>query len=229
MNLRSIHRWAVKPIAIISICIVILISNLNFLRAAPVPCSSIDFTGIEMFRGVFFSSGAYADLIPELYEFKLTNFTTNQQELTNATTIENNIINEIARQTPGYFDNFRTALLTRNPLTIHDAILAGRQRMLSSISALGIDRDFNEETRMVNELSRRIDISKASAADIAAAIKSYDSGQGSYDNYANRIYKHIYFVTIIIWYDIYESEAGGTSMKMQGLYFDQLVNSIAGH
>lgn len=226
MNLRSIHRWVANPFAIIPMCIAILVCNLNFVSAVPPGHSSNDFTGREMFRGVFFAGGAYADQIPELHELKLANFTTDETKLATANTIENNVMNEIERQSPRYFDNFRAALLSRNHVTIEDALFDGKKRVISTLEAVGIPRDKATEERLVADLSKRIDISKANAADLSAAVKSYVAEQGGQSAYVNYPIIYVWYVMIIIVFFVYESEPGW-EMKMQGLFFDELVNSIA--
>lgn len=226
MNLRSIHRWVSNPFAITIICFAILFSNLNFVRGLPDLKAGVDFTGEEMFRGVFFSSGRYADLIPELKEFKLTNFTSDKALLAKSAATENEVVNKISTASPEYFNNFKQALLSRNHVTIQNALIGGKGLVVSAFEGIGITRDKPAEDRLAQELGKKIDLSKANAAEISAAVKSVAAEQDGPIVIEGYPIIWIWYVFMII-VAVVTFSSSVNEMKSQSLYFDELVNSIA--
>jgi SdpC family antimicrobial peptide len=106
-------------------------------------------TGEEMFRGVFFVEGQYAEMIPELKAAKTTYYSEqlSAKENTALASVRNQIIESIKADNPAFFDDFKFALQTASPSVVKEkiveaqALLAAKASELSNISKSDLEKD----------------------------------------------------------------------------------------
>ena len=86
------------------------------------------YSGEEMFRGLFFVEGRYAQAIPELQSLQLSYATrlAKPGDKLVVSQLRNQIVQTIRTQQPRYFDDLRTAFESGNPLAVQSALETGR-------------------------------------------------------------------------------------------------------
>lgn len=82
-------------------------------------------SGEEMFRGILFVEGQYAELIPELKAAKTTYFTEqlSAKEKVALSSVRNQIIESIKAENPHYFDDFKATLQIASPSVVKEKIV----------------------------------------------------------------------------------------------------------
>jgi SdpC family antimicrobial peptide len=125
------------------------------------PVSSVNFSGEEMFRGLFFVEGKYAEAIPELKSLGISYM---QNEMTDKekvslSEIRNEVVSLIKAEDVTFFDDFKGVMLTENPMLIkaelaktHDIINAKIQEILkiSKGDFEKLESDFKESVKKNN-------------------------------------------------------------------------------
>ena len=100
-------------------------------------------SGEEMFRGVFFAEGQFADLIPELKATQ-TMYSSNQllvDEKKALTVARTQIIASIKASNPHYFDDFKASIQTANPILIKEKLTEGQRIVTKNASRLSNLKD----------------------------------------------------------------------------------------
>ena len=90
--------------------------------------NSVKLSGEEMFRGVFFAEGQFAELIPELKATQ-TMYSSNQLSVNEKKALalaRTQIIASIKSSSPHYFDDFKASIQTANPVLIKEKLIEGQ-------------------------------------------------------------------------------------------------------
>lgn len=85
-------------------------------------------SGEEMFRGIFFAEGQFAELIPELKATQ-TMYSSNQLSVDEKRALalaRTQIIASIKASNPHYFEDFKASIQTANPVLIKEKIMEGQ-------------------------------------------------------------------------------------------------------
>ncbi|MGC6479432.1 MAG: hypothetical protein ACON42_03535 [Flavobacteriaceae bacterium] len=118
---------------------------------------SLELYGEEYFKGIFFATGKVAEKVPSIsnsfsfYELQKLN----EDDSMEYHRKMEDIINEISKNDPDYFDEFLTSLKSRNHLTIQDALVKGSDILFKS--AINLYFDKNQE-KQLGEMVSKIDI-----------------------------------------------------------------------
>ena len=86
-------------------------------------------SGEEMFRGVFFAEGQFAELIPELKATQIM-YSSNQLSVNEKKALawaRTQIIASIKASNPHYFDDFKVSIQTDNPVLIKEKLMEGQK------------------------------------------------------------------------------------------------------
>lgn len=110
------------------------------------PKAAHRFSGEDMFRGLFFLEGQYAQAIPELQSLRMSYSqplmkATNQAALTQ---LRHEMIQRIKAQRPHYFEQFRAAMESGNYLTVQAALAEGK-----TVATKTVERLYNLDTRQL--------------------------------------------------------------------------------
>ncbi|WP_266364734.1 hypothetical protein [Tellurirhabdus rosea] len=96
------------------------------------------YSGEEMFRGLFFLEGRYAQALPELQSLSLS-YSNKMAKAADKATVDrqrHQILAAIRAERPAFFDEFRRALESGNHLKIQAALRDGRQQMTGAVERL---------------------------------------------------------------------------------------------
>jgi SdpC family antimicrobial peptide len=122
-------------------------------------------TGEEMFRGVFFVEGQYAEMIPELKAAKTTYFADQLTTQENAalSAVRNQIIESIKADNPAYFDEFKFALQTASPEIVKEkiveaqALLTEKAMSISKVSESELKEDVKATEAFLAKQGNNVD------------------------------------------------------------------------
>lgn len=148
-----------KNIKFLSLFMLTLIMFLSCTRdnIHPEKYDAVDFTGKELFKGIYFASGAVAKATPSIrnsysyYELSKTDATKKQ----NFELRMNEILSEIEKQNPDYFEEFKREIQTKNQLIIESALKEGSQLLFETAIRLYLT---NEQESQMNSMISKINI-----------------------------------------------------------------------
>ena len=133
--------------------------------------NSVKLSGEEMFRGVFFAEGQFAELIPELKATQ-TMYSSNQLSVNEKKALalaRTQIIASIKASNPHYFEDFKANIQTANPVLIKEKLMEGQRIVtknalrlfnlkepeLKSFNNFLAKDGKNVETKVLNQLTRK--------------------------------------------------------------------------
>lgn len=131
------------------------------------PVNAVNFSGEEMFRGLFFIEGKYAEAIPELKSMGVSYLFSemNSVEKSQIEDFRNQILNSIQNDNPQFFNHFKDVILTENPTEIkeemskiHDLINIKIQETLriSKADFVSIQQKFSKTVKAnINKIDRK--------------------------------------------------------------------------
>ena len=88
------------------------------------PANAMNFSGEEMFRGLFFIEGKYAEAIPELKSMGISYLYNemNVVEKKEVIDLRNKVVGLITKENPAFFEHFKDVMLTENPILIKEEL-----------------------------------------------------------------------------------------------------------
>jgi SdpC family antimicrobial peptide len=129
------------------------------------PVSSVNFSGEEMFRGLFFVEGKYAEAIPELKSMGISYMYNDmsKEEKTNLDQLRNEVVSLIKADDIEFFEDFKSIMLSENPTMIkeelakaHDFVNSKIQEVLK-INKAEFDKIQHEFKESVTQNHNKID------------------------------------------------------------------------
>ena len=101
------------------------------------------YSGEEMFRGLFFVEGRYAEAIPELQSLQLSysKKIAKPADVKVVSQFRSQIIHYVQAQQPRYFDNLQMAFESGNPTKVQAALESGRAITAKAIEHLMKDKN----------------------------------------------------------------------------------------
>ncbi|WP_020607445.1 hypothetical protein [Spirosoma spitsbergense] len=192
------------------------------------------YTGEEMFRGLFFLEGRYANAIPELQSLSLS-YSNKVAKATAQARIgktRNQLIAAIRATNPAYFTELQTALESGNPLKVQSTIQEGRQVVMRATGKLyHLNTDQIEKfQKQATKLSAAGQLNQQAVEHMVKAIK-----QGQFDIQRNADAGIIidYYCSLVIvldctllWVVIIMPTLDEVSQTQSSLLTEQLVASI---
>ncbi|MEE4248525.1 MAG: hypothetical protein V2I33_24355 [Kangiellaceae bacterium] len=121
--------------------------------------SLAQFTGEQLFKGIFFFEGEVAELIPNLSNLKLENFVSNEDELNGARATYNAIMDEIVLKHPNFYNNFKTVVLSKNHVQIRQELIFASNLIQTEIAVL---QNLQEARQFANEVKSNTNMSLSS-------------------------------------------------------------------
>lgn len=246
--LNQIRKWCTKPLVMLP-----LVGMFTFVSCKkPVQVSSSTdpakennvansvaamrggFTSIDYLKGIIFAKGPVADLIPELAELKLENYTTDPTIISYASIQQDQIINDLTAADPTFLDNFTTQMTSGDPVVIK----AGINNAISVLKPI-LNRHYNYESeanqdrvdQAVAEIQASGTFDTSDPASIKAAIKDYLHNHTS--NPVSGVcvvwalaVAVVVVAAVLIWVVVAGSDPTYFTSH-SGLYQDNLINSIS--
>ena len=219
MIIQKIHRSLSHSFFIIPLCLLVLFVTTS-AKAHPA-MSTADYSGEELFRGIYFAQGPVADQISMLKAFDINRFVKDAAKKREITTFQNNVVAKIAKDHPSFLTELQASVNSRNNFKIKNTLLKGNEILLSVSSALsGTERDLKKEAAFKEELGKKVDLNKASAAEIGSALEEMA---------AEAIVVDIWIllpvcIVLMCWVVVY---IGNVEMQPDGLFQEQLVSAIS--
>jgi SdpC family antimicrobial peptide len=107
---RLANMYAVAPLVVLMMFIGV--------RLGAAPAATIDYSGEDLFRGIFYGEGPVADRLPYVSDLNPGEFLEKGDELQEYQDLKEEIIAGLSANNPSFFDNFRSQMLSSNHLTI---------------------------------------------------------------------------------------------------------------
>ncbi len=127
--MKKIRRIYRSPWVIAALCFLfVLVSCEREEDANPEP-QTVEFTGKELFKGVFFTEGKIGKQIDLYSERALLMENLSQEDRSQASEQTNKVVDYIDRAHPGFFQEFKAALHSKNHNAIKDMLLVGTNHL----------------------------------------------------------------------------------------------------
>ena len=194
--------------------------------------SKDNFSGEEMFRGIFFVEGNYANLIPEL---KTTQTTYLFQHLSSAekhslSSVKNQIINQIKAENPSYFDNFKESLNTSNPIVVKEKLLEAKT--LLTEKALELSKINQHDLKLASSILSKDNSSIIGKKTYEKVIAQFSNGNNVKSN--NSRNGLVLAISVLAVYQVltwWAVTTGGEELAINplnssNLMFEQIIASI---
>jgi len=114
-----------------------------------------EYSGEQLFKGIFFFEGDVAELIPNLANLKLNNFASSQDELDGIRATYDAIMDEIIIKHPDFYNNFKEAIISRNHIQIKQELIFASDLIQNEITVL---QNLQEARQYANEVESSTDM-----------------------------------------------------------------------
>ncbi len=220
MSIQKIHRYFSNPLAIIPLCLMILFvtTSANALPTA----TATDYSAEDLFRGIYFAQGPVANQIPAIKSFNVNRFIKDADRISEVRDFQDRVMAKVQRNHPDFLEELKASVNSRNNYTIKATLIRGNEIVTSISSGLaGNERDIAKEEEFKTELSKRVDLNRASGEEISAAVESMAADV--------LIITDIWVLTPVCmfafcWVVLY---IGNMEMHPEGLFQEELVNDIS--
>jgi hypothetical protein len=188
-------------------------------------------SGEEMFRGVFFVEGKYADLIPELKAAKTTYLTTqfSAEENVALSSVRNQIIESIKAENPHYFDDFKATLQIASPTAIKEkiveaqALLTKKALELSKMSRSDMKEDVKAMNNFLDKQGENVD---KNALKKFMNQLSKDNGSNAQANGQGLCVLILVLILVIVVVVAFADEMMANAKNTSNLMLEQVVSSV---
>lgn len=219
MIIQKIHRYLSNSFAIIPLCLLILFVTTT-AQAHP-PLNEADYSQEELFRGIYFAQGPVADRIAMLKAFDVNRFVKDAAKKKEIANFQDQVVAKMTKEHGAFLKELKTSIASRNNFKIKNTLLKGNEILLNVSSELsGSERDLKKEAAFKTELSNRVDLEKASAAEIGAALEEMAVEAVVIDIWILLPVCLIAFCWVVVY-------IGNMEMQPEGLFQEQLVSAIA--
>lgn len=184
-------------------------------------------SGEEMFKGVFFMEGKYAELIPELKATKLTYFSEQLSAEENAAlkTVRNQLIESIKADNSQFFNDFKAILQAGNPASIKEelklaqGLLTKKAMELSKMS----ESELQKDTKVMSDFLKKQGNSKDKNA-LKKFVNDLDRDNASTDKSGKFLIVLVVFAFVWVYVEVLSVAA--EELSASKLMFEQVVGSI---
>jgi len=162
------------------------------------------FTGEEMYRGIFFAEGEFARLIPEIQSLKAA-YAPSQPTGPQVETVRRQLIDHLKQTDAAFFTRFKTALMSQNVLAVQQQLRIASEQTAQTLKTL-----YNSPTGQGNKYQVK---------------KVADSSQGVAIVVVN-VVACVDVIYILCSATIFEDEQIATTQKASPLLIEQIAFSI---
>jgi SdpC family antimicrobial peptide len=188
-------------------------------------------SGEEMFKGVFFMEGKYAELIPELKATKLTYFSEQLSAEENAAlqTVRNQLIESIKADNPHFFDDFKATLQVANPAAIKEELKLAQELLTKKAMELSnmSESELQKDTKAMSDFLKKKGNSKDKNA-LKKFVNDLDRDNAGSDNSGRLLVILIVIAAVVavVWAWVKVYDAVEEEVSASRLMFEQVVGSI---
>jgi SdpC family antimicrobial peptide len=188
-------------------------------------------SGEEMFKGVFFMEGKYAELIPELKATKLTYFSEQLSAEENAAlqTVRNQLIESIKADNPHFFDDFKATLQVANPAAIKEELKLAQELLTKKAMELSnmSESELQKDTKAMSDFLKKQGNSKDKNA-LKKFVNDLDRDNAGSDNSGRLLVILIVIAAVVavVWAWVKVYDAVEEEVSASRLMFEQVVGSI---
>lgn len=118
-----------------------------------------NFTGREIFEGIFFYDGEISERIDFIREFKqqiIAGYATSNRNIEELDTLKNEVTNIIQTISPNYFTQLKSSIIEQDHYSLKNLLIEGHELYNQ---ALLISPTFSEQFKMTNKALKNINIS----------------------------------------------------------------------
>ena len=124
--------------------------------ANPTVKASLPHSGEDLFRGIFLASGYVADALPEIRDHMATNYLDNQEQLNEVKRRQDLIVQQVARDAPGFFYELEQAVSHKNPVQVRNMIEQGVVVLQNALAILEMTPDPAQQEEAVQRIKDRM-------------------------------------------------------------------------
>lgn len=96
-----------------------------------------NYSGEELFSGLFFGEGEVVTLVPELYDrSQLKNYLINQEEIEAFKSFQSKAIATIQNNNPGFFESFKKDMTSGNHVQISNALKTSSAVLVKAVETM---------------------------------------------------------------------------------------------
>ncbi|HMR44313.1 MAG TPA: hypothetical protein PKC40_10795, partial [Saprospiraceae bacterium] len=110
----------------------------------------------DLFRGIFLASGYVADALPEIRDHMATNYLDNQEQLNEVKRRQDLIVQQVARDAPGFFYELEQAVSHKNPVQVRNMIEQGVVVLQNALAILEMTPDPAQQEEAVQRIKDRM-------------------------------------------------------------------------
>lgn len=162
------------------------------------------FTGEEMYRGIFFAEGQFAKLIPEIQSLKAA-YASSKPAGIQVETLRQQIIDHLKQTDAAFFARFKAALMSQNVLAVQQQLRTASDRTAQTLKTL-YTSPLSE--RNGYQLKKVADVSQGAVIVVANVVACVD------------------VIYILCSATIFEDEQIATTQKASSLLIEQIAFSI---
>ncbi|MFK7810324.1 MAG: hypothetical protein AB8F74_21145 [Saprospiraceae bacterium] len=161
------NHFAISPL-------VFLIGFLSF-QSNPSVNNLADYSEQEVFQGIFFGDGAFAENVPQLAKFGPESHAKNAKDLEQAREFQANIMEQVDAKNPGYITSLHSAVLSGSHVKIQAAIYKGA-KILDNV-VWSVDKNINQEvrTKIMEDLGKKVN-ANTSTEELNNLVDNYLEG-----------------------------------------------------
>lgn len=157
-------------------CVLPLVLLIGFASYASTPGSLSNravYSAEDIFKSIFFAEGNFAESIPELSQFNIRNFTTEASVINKAMQDQQQIVNVVNSQHPGYMASLKNAVASGDHIRIQQAMQEGGQYVKDAYTALNPEVDEEAQNELAADFANHVDINNATPGELRQAISEY--------------------------------------------------------
>jgi SdpC family antimicrobial peptide len=201
------------------------------LSGSPGNLHAQTYSGVDIFKGIYFAEGPVAQMMPELRDYNIRNYTSDAEEIQESLDYQAEVISRIKSDDASYFQNFKAAMTSGNHYQIQTTLNDGYQLLDEVTIASGYERDLEKEAQLVEELASAVDFSSMNYTAIQSAVSNFYQNQGGAQAAEPCIVFEVWYVWIIVYKFVYETDDPTDDIEelstFGDLHQERLINSIA--
>jgi SdpC family antimicrobial peptide len=196
--------------------------------------SNTNFSGEEIYKGVFFLDGEVANLIPEYEGIRLADVVS-AEVISKYQAKENKVIEIIKSNNPTFFEEFKNDMTSGNHIQVQNAIKRGVEILKNTLEK---DNKLNEKYQGLKKYfeDNHIDLTNANAVKEASIAYSKTVTSEDPDVCCGGVVAVcigavavavIIAVTVAFWVEGIDNGGDPIGIGSENLYGEEIVNSIA--
>lgn len=132
-----------------------LVGLISF-KTNPVSTGLTQYSQDEIFQGIFFAEGAFAERIPELNKFNARNYAKSESDLQQALDFQQKVLQKVKAKHPTYMASLQSAVLSGSHVKIQNAIYDGVKILDGIVWTIDTKVDQEVRNKLMADLSQKV-------------------------------------------------------------------------